>query len=286
MKMFFVSAVMLLAFCRAQAQISLELSLDQDEYLPDEAIRVTIKISNTSGQRVHLGADPHWLTFGVESVDGFVVEKKSDPPLSEEFDLESSQMATLHANLQPCYQLDRPARYKVTGVMRIKEWGLTVNSPVLQFDVIHGGEMWTQDFGVTLATNAPPEGRKYSLIKANYLREQLRLYVEVSNQNGGMIYRVEALGPMVSFSMPEESVDRFSRLHVLWQTGGQSFSYAVVAPDGMVLSRDIYDNYNSRPHLAVTSSGDIQVHGGVRRLKPGELPATNSVGTALVPQAK
>lgn len=286
MKTFFVSVLMLLAFCRAQAQISLALSLDQDEFLPNEPVRVTIKITNTSGQRVHLGADPNWLTFGVESVDGFVVGKKSNPPLTEEFDLESSQMATLHADLQPCFQLDRPARYKATASMRIKEWGLTVNSPVLQFDVIHGGELWSQEFGVTLATNTPPEARKYSLIKANYLREQLRLYAQVSNQNGGIIYKVEALGPMVSFSMPEESVDRFSRLHVLWQTGGQSFSYAVVAPDGMVLSRDTYDNYNSRPHLAVNSTGDTEVHGGVRRQKPGDAPVANAAETSSVPPVK
>jgi hypothetical protein len=254
--------------------------------LPNEPVRVTIKISNTSGQRLHLGADPNWLTFGVESADGFVVDKKSDPPLTEEFDLESSQMATLHADLQPYFQMTQPGRYKVTGTMRIKAWGLAVSSRTLQFDVIHGGEVWEQDFGVTVTANAPPEPRKYSLIKANYLREQLRLYVQVSDQSGAIIYKVAALGPMVSFSTPEQSVDRFSRLHVLWQTGGQSFSYVVVEPDGMVLSRDVYDNYNSRPRLTVNSSGDIEVRGGVRRLKPGEQPMTNSAQTSSVPHMK
>jgi hypothetical protein len=287
MKTFFLTVLMLLAFCRAQAQVSLALSLDQDEYLPNEPLRVTIKITNTSGQPLHLGADPNWLTFGVESVDGFVVEKKGNPPLTEEFDLESPQMATLHVDLQPYFVMDRPARYKLTATMHIKQWRLTVNSaPVVQFDVIHGGELWSQDFGVTLTTNAPPEARKYSLVKANYLREQLRLYVQVSDGGGGIIYKVEPLGPMVSFSMPEESLDRFSRLHVLWQTGGQSFDYAVVAPDGMVLSRDIYDNYGSRPHLVINGSGDIEVHGGARRPNPDELPETNTVPTSSNSQTK
>jgi hypothetical protein len=286
MKAFFVSILLLAAFCRAQAQVNLALSLDQDEFLPNEPVRLTIKISNTSGQRLHLGADPNWLTFVVESADGFVVDKKGDPPFTEEFDLESSQMATLHVDLQPYFQMTRLGRYKVTGTMRIKAWGLAAPSRPLQFDVIHGGEVWEQDFGVTVTPNTPPEPRKYSLIKANYLREQLRLYVQVSDQSGAIIYKVAALGPMVSFSTPEESVDRFSRLHVLWQTGGQSFSYVVVEPDGTVLSRDVYDNYNSRPHLAINSSGDIEVHGGVRRLKPGEMPATNSVQTTSVPHTK
>ena len=78
----------------------------------------------------------------------------------------------------------------------------------IHFDVIHGGELWSQNFGVVVATNAPPEPRKYTLIKANYLREQLRLYVQVSSGDGGQVYKVAALGPLVSFSLPEEQVDR------------------------------------------------------------------------------
>src|SRR4029077_13067339 len=120
----------------------------------------------------------------------------------------------------------------------------------LYFDVINGGEIWSQDFGVMVATNGPPESRKYTLIKANYLREQLRLYVRVSG--GANVFKVGALGPMVSFSSPEEQVDRFSQLHVLWQTGAQSFYYVVVGPDGSLVSREIYDNFNSsRPHFTL-----------------------------------
>jgi hypothetical protein len=219
-----------------------------------------------------LGEDPDWLTFSVESADASIVVKNSDVPVVEPFDLESSQMATKHVDLQPYFQMGRSGRYKVSATMRIKAWSLTVNSPPIHFDVIHGGELWSQNFGVLVATNAPPEPRKYTLIKANYLREQLRLYVQVGSSDGGQVYRVAALGPLVSFSLPEEEVDRVSQLHVLWQTGAQSFSYVVISADGATVRREVYDNFNSRPHLSVTSSGDVIVLGGVRRLKPGEVP--------------
>jgi len=156
--------------------------------------------------------------------------------------------------------------------MRIKAWSLTVNSPPIHFDVIHGGELWSQNFGVLVAKDTPPEARKYTLIKANYLREQLRLYVQVGNADGSQVFRVAPLGPLVSFSLPEEEVDRVSQLHVLWQTGAQSFSYVVVGADGGVVSRDVYDNFNSRPRLSVNTGGEVVVLGGVRRLRPGELP--------------
>lgn len=286
MKTLFVSVLAVVAFFRASAQVSLELTLDQEQFLPNEAVRLAVKITNTSGQRLHLGADPSWLTFDVEAKDDFVVVKNSDVPVVDPFDVESSQLAIKHVNLQPYFQIGRVGRYKVTATMRIKEWGLAVNSTPIYFDVVHGAELWSQNFGVMIATNQPPEPRKYALIKANYLRQQLRLYLQVSSSDGLQVYKVQALGPLVSFNLPEEEVDRFSQLHVLWQTGAQSFSYAVVGPDGSEVSRDIYDNFNSRPRLSVTSTGDVVVLGGTRRPRPGELPAIKLPDTPATPAAR
>lgn len=286
MKTLFVSVLALVACFCASAQVSLDLALDQDQFLPDEPVRLTVKITNTSGQQLHLGADPKWLTFNVESQDDFIVVKNNDVPVVDPFDLESSQMAIKHVDLQPYFQIGHAGRYKVTATMRIKEWGLAVNSAPIHFDIIHGAELWSQDFGVLIATNQPPEPRKYSLIKANYLREQLRLYVQVSSGNGALVYKVAALGPLVSFNVPEEEVDRFSQLHVLWQTGAQSFTYAIIAPDGSTISRDTYDNFNSRPRLSVTSTGDVVVLGGVRRHRASDMPAAQLPATPAAPAAK
>jgi hypothetical protein len=272
MKTFLAFFLTTMIFSRVPAQMSVELALDQDQFLPSEAVPLAVKIINQSGQPVHLGADPGWLTFSVESADGFVVVKNADVPVLGEFDLESSQMATKHVDLQPYFGIGQPGRYKVTATVRVKEWSLAVSSPAKSFDVIHGAELWTQDFGVMVATNAAPEMRKYTLVQANYLREQLRLYLQVSSGDGAHVFKVTALGPLVSFSSPEAQVDRVSQLHVLWQTGAQAFSYTVVSPDGTVVTRDTYDNFNSRPRLTVNASGDVVVFGGIRRAKPSDLP--------------
>lgn len=268
-----VAVVLALAWSRAWGQVSLDLALEQDQFLPRESIRLAVKVTNTSGQPLHLGEEPDWLTFSVEQADKSVVVKNGEVPVVEPFDLESSQRATKYVDLQPYFQVGRTGRYKVTATIRIKAWSLVVNSPPIHFDVIHGGDLWSQDFGVMLAAGTVPEPRKYTLIKANYLREQLRLYVQISNGDGSQIYKVAPLGPLVSFSLPEEQVDRTSQLHVLWQTGAQAFSYVILSPDGATVGREVYDNFNSRPRLSVNGSGDVVVLGGVRRLKPGELPA-------------
>jgi len=272
MKIFLVAVLALTAFFRASAQVSVELALDQEQFLPNEAVKLAVKITNRSGQPLHLGADANWLTFSVESDNSYVVIKNAEVPVVDEFDLESSQMATKRVDLQPYFVMGRPGRYKVIATVRIKEWALTVNSAPKRFDIINGAELWSQEFGVMVATNTAPEPRKYTLVEANYLREQLRLYVQVSSGDGAHVFKVAVLGTLVSFSAPEAQVDRVSQLHVLWQTGAQSFNYVIVSPNGTVLSRDLYDNFNSRPRLSVDASGNVVVQGGVRRAKPSDLP--------------
>src|SRR5208283_1575480 len=129
----------LFSLFNAPAQVvTVQLTLEQEQFLPGESLPVTVHIVNSSGQSLHLGADAKWLTFTVESADNnFVVMKNADPPVT-------------------------------AGV-----------------------------------TNQPPVVRKYILEEANYLRQQLRMYVLVSDQSGTRILKVSAIGPMVSFSRPE-----------------------------------------------------------------------------------
>jgi hypothetical protein len=265
-----------LGFFRASAQVEVEATTEQEQFLPSETVPVSVKITNRSGQPLHLGADPEWLTFAVESADGFIVMKNAEVPVTGEFDLGSSQVATKHVDLKPYFNLTRPGRYRVTATLRIKDWGVEMTSPAKFFDVISGAKLWSQDFGIPGATNSAPEVRKYTLEQANHLRTQLRLYVEVSDSSEAHVFNVVSIGKMVSFSEPEEQLDRFSNLHVLWQSGASFFTYAVVNPDGGLAKQEIYDYITARPRLAMGDDGTVAVVGGVRRPNFGELPMLKS----------
>jgi len=270
-----IFSLTLLTLINAPAQVSVEVVLDQEQFLPSESVPVAVRITNRSGQTLHLGGDANWLTFDVESADSFVVVKKSEVPVTGEFDLDSSQMATKRVDLAPYFVLSQVGRYRVTATVRIREWDARVVSPAKAFDVINGAKLWSQDFGLPVpagVTNRAPEVRCYTLIEANYLRSQLRLYVQVSNESGTEVFKVSAVGPLVSFSQPEAKLDRLSNLHVLYQNGAQAFTYTVVNPDGDVIRQETYDYFNSRPRLSVNDNGDVTVVGGVRRVKPSELP--------------
>ena len=269
---------------RAAAQVSVEITMDQEQFLPSEAVPVAVKITNRSGQQLHLGAAADWLTFSVESTDGFIVIKNAEVPVTGEFDLESSQIGIIkRVDLQPYFQMGRHGRYKVIATLRIKDWSASVNSAPKTFDVVNGAKLWSQDFGVPGVTNGQPEVRKFTLEEANYLRLQLRLYVRVSDQSESQVFKVTTLGQMVSFSDPDAKVDRTSQLHVLWQAGAQVFNYALINANGEVVRQAVYNNAGSRPRLVVNEQGEVSVAGGTRRVKPEELPVVPMVPWVKAP---
>jgi hypothetical protein len=283
-----ILALVLLTFCRASAQVDVQVVMDQEQFLPSESVPVAVRIINRSGQPLHLGADADWLTFSVESVDGSIVMKNAEVPVLGEFDLGSSQVATKRVDLQPYFDLKRQGRYRIIATLHIKAWSVETPSLPKEFDVISGAELWSQDFGVPIpagVTNRPPEVRKYTLEEANYLRQQLRMYVMVSDPAGSHVFKVSPIGPMVSFSQPEVQIDPLSNLHVIYQSGAKTFTYSVVNPEGVITQQDVYDYVDTRPRLGLNPAGDIVVIGGVRRPKPGELPVVK-LPDELPPPAK
>ncbi|HUA36984.1 MAG TPA: hypothetical protein VMA35_01135 [Candidatus Sulfopaludibacter sp.] len=280
MKLFWlIPALAMAPAFSVSAQVTVSVTLDQNQFLPSESLPVEIHITNQSGQSLHLGADPDWLTFSVDAADDFIVVKNADPPVQGAFELDSSQVATKRVDLQPYFDLKRPGRYSIIATVRIKDWNTDVTSPPRGFDVISGAKLWSQAFGVPLpagVSNRPPEVRKYTLEEANYLHSQLRMYVQVSDESGTTIFKVRPIGPMVSFSQPEEQLDRSSNLHVLYQSGAASFLYSVINPSGDIVRQEIYDYLNVRPRLLVGDDGSVTIYGGVRRVKPQVIPLVQS----------
>jgi len=277
--------LILLPLAEVVAQVSVEVTLEQEHFLAGEALPVAVRIHNRSGQTLRLGTEPDWLTFSVESRDGFIVAKLDDPPVREEFTLGSSKVATVRANLSPCFTLTRHGRYSVTAAARISAWDKVVTSPARSFDIIEAAKLWTQEFGVPVAgvSNQPPEVRRFTLLQANYLRTQLRLYFRLTDPAELKVFKVFPLGPMVSFGQPEQRVDGRNHLHVLHQNGARSALYNVITPDGDVALRHTYDFQNSRPRLTPDGDGAISVTGGVRRATPDDLPAEPKPETTVKP---
>lgn len=275
MKFYPVTLLALLASAlSALAQLSVEVVLDQDKFLPAEQMLAGIRIVNRSGQTLTLGEDADWARFSIEKLEAGGVHQESRPPLDGTFTLESGKQATVRVDLAPCYDLRKQGRYTITATVHIKEWNQTLTTKPVQFEIVEGTKLWEQAFGVPApaGTVRPPEMRKYALQQANYLKSQLRLYCRVSASNGDVIKMLN-VGPMIGFGQPEPQIDSQSRLHLLYQFAAKTFSYLVINPDGEIVLRQTYEYTDTRPRLRLDDSGKIVVAGGVRVPNDNDLPA-------------
>ncbi len=269
-------ALLLIAAPVLRAQVTAEVVMEQEYFLVGEAIPAEVRITNRSGQTLHLGADNDWLTFTVESRNNYVVAKNGDVPVQKAFELASGKTAIRRVEISPYFALNRTDRYQLNAHVRIKEWDAAVTAKPKGFEIINAAKIWSQDFGMPQSagvTNQPPEVRRYKLEQANYLRGKLRLYLRVTDPSETRVFKVQHLGPMVSISDPEHQVDRANQLHVLYQYGARAYLYTVITPDGEVLVRQTHEIAGNRPRLQPDEAGGIVVVGGTRRIASSDLPA-------------
>ena len=272
----FISALLVSAL-GAAAQVSVDVVLDQDQYLRDEPMPVKVKITNRSGQTLKLGRTADWLTFSVESRTGSPVARFSEPPVQEEFTLESSMVATRRVDIAPYFDLGTPGRYTVAANVKIDDWKQEMRSRPRDFEILRGTRLWEQLVGLPATNNAPPEARKFVLQQAHLKR--LTLYVRITDVSDLKTYRLFSLGPLVSFAQPEAQTDKESNLHVLFQTGPRSFNYSAISALGEMASRHTYDYAQTRPVLKSDEQGRIFVRGGQRRFTADDLPPLATVAS-------
>jgi hypothetical protein len=275
------------SLCAARAQVDVQVVMDQTEFLPSEAVAVSVRVVNHSGQTLHFDTND-WLSFTVEAQDGLIVVKNGDPPTDHNFSVESSSVATQHADIAPYFTITRTGHYTVIATVKLKDWDREVASAPKGFDVIQGVEMWHQQFGVPEASatnNEVPEVRKYILQKATYLRH-LRLYLRVTDPDEERVFRVLPVGPMTSFSQPETQLDQQNNLHLLYEKSARTFLYVVVNPDGEITMRQVYYYTDSAPRLKTDDAGVIYVGGGARHVSPDDIPTPVPAPPETFPAAK
>ncbi len=258
----------------AWAQVEVSLAVEQTQFLPREALRVGVRITNRSGQTLRLGQADNWVHFLVETQAGVPVPATGPLDVVRPFEIESSKVVTRFIDLAPAYALIQPGRYQISVEVSIKEWDQKLESKPVDVEIVKGFKIWEQNFGLPKSTAddaLPPEVRKYSLVKLQAL-DKIRLYACVSDRNETLVYRAFPIGSMVSFSKPEVQLDKDSNLHVLNQSGSKWFFYAIVTPLGELKLRQTYHYGSIRPTLRPDGEGGIHVSGGLRQITKDDYP--------------
>lgn len=266
----------ILAALPARAQVSIEITQEQDSFLPGESLPVAVRITNLSGQTLRLGGESNWLSFSVEMADGKTVERVCEPNVMGEFELATGKIATRRVDLAPCQAPDRIGRYTLSATIRIPNWDNAVLSQPKSFDIIDGVKLWEQVVGIPKTggeSSGAPELRRYTLLQTDQFHGRMRLYLRVTDSPGNRILRTVVVGPMHSFSRPEPQLDKSSNLHLLYADGPHSCSYTVFTPDGDLILRQTHDFGESRPKLRMDDQGNFAVTGGIRRVTSRDVPA-------------
>lgn len=270
MKKIALLLAMLIPAVSAFAQVEVEVVMDQDKFLPAEELMAGVRIVNRSGQTLRLGEAADWIKFTIEKDAGGVVHQSGEPPVKGGFDLESASRATVRVDLAPHFGLRQQGRYLITATVKIHGWDKIFTTKPMPVEIVEGTKLWEQEVGVP-QPGGLPEMRVYTLQQANYLKNQLRLYLRVSDRHGHVIKMIK-VGPMVSFGQPVQQIDQQSRLHLLYQISNKRFSYLVVKPDGEIQTRKTFEYSETRPRLLPDDKGEFSVRGGERCISPDDIP--------------
>jgi hypothetical protein len=274
-----IAALLLLFVSPLHAQLSgvtAALQLDQDEYLPDEDLQLKVRITNRSGQDLILGTDNQWISVVITGDNNFICPKLGDMPVQGEFSLLSGEVGTRTLNPAPYFDFRKIGRYRLTARVRIPQWGEEITCKPVFFTVGYGiplPSLANLQVGLPPApgvSNAPPEIRFYSLLKASRMKDS-KLYFRL-NDSTGKTLKLFPLARLISFSDPEGQIDRYNNFHVLTQIGAKAFSYCVLNPDGRWLERETFVYSATRPVLHEDTEGHIYVTGGARQLSFDDFP--------------
>ncbi len=275
LKIFFFVIITVCSSIVTFAQIQVDLSFPQQQYLAYEPIIAVVKISNVSGQTLNFKKDDNWLDFTMETKTGRIIPKDAEIPQQEDFSIQSGEVGILRVDIQPCYNAVSPDRYTVVANVRIKGWDKVFTSKEETFDIVTGIKIWEKEFGVPSADGEnPPEVKKYTLLLANF-KDHLRLYFRLSNAGEDKVDKMTYMGNLTSIGKPEANLDKFNNLHVLYQVGAKAFRYSVFSPEGRLFIKETHDYTISRPRLWLDQDGRIYVRGGARRITSEDIPGTD-----------
>ena len=272
----------LLPLARSQGvAVSAELSLEQNQLLPDEKMLLKLRVENRSGQDLKLGTESNWLTFTVLGEKNTVAAPLGTDQdyLEGETNVPAGMSASREFNLTPHFDFHQPGRYSVKATIRIPQWHQEIAVPAVTFTVVKGIRLANlpdldTPVGVPFLQgrdNQPPEVRKYFLERTD-ATVGAKLYVRLTDAAGSQTVRLVPIGPFLSYSQPDVKLDMYNDLHVLHQTGARMSTYCVVDTLGQILERQTYQFTDKRPALRADGKGGVVVAGGARVISASDLP--------------
>jgi len=246
----------------ADAQISVQLTMERNALMLFEAIPVVANVHNFSGRTIELADTDQtpWLSFLINDESSATISPVGKRLVFDPVKIEPGRTASITVNLLPHYDLRQRGTFIVRAV--VDGGGLHALSAPIKFNIAKGRELWKQTIGLPVAAGTTNEDyRTYALFSRRADRGEV-LYASVQDDPHELVYGMIPLGESLSMGEPAAIIDNTGHLHVLFRSGPRSHSYAEVDPEAKVLKRAMYSDILSAPQLVAETNGTVVVQGG------------------------
>jgi hypothetical protein len=259
----------------AAAQLKVELKIPRRMYLAYEPVIATVAVTNLAGRDMTLQDEGINTWFGFQITDG---EERLISPLNPNYHLDpltvpAGQTLKRSVNLGAIFPIAEYGVYHVKANIYSADLKRYFVSSLEIIEVSEGKTIWRQSVGVPEGNTEAGAAHIISLLtfrrpKTTYL------YVRVEDQEQGKMFGTYAIGPMIAALPPTIELDRDNSVHVLQVVGPKTYSYTRIGVNGEFLGNKTYIEVQTRPHLARSKAGSIEVKGGQVQIPPQPAGAT------------
>jgi hypothetical protein len=248
----------------AMAQIQVGLSAKRDLFVAYEPLLVTVSITNNSGHDIDLADTPtqKWFSFQIDSDDGRPIVPNDPNYTNPSVHIAAGDKLTRTVNLTPLYPISDLGNYRIAANVYVQEDNHFFSSEPINIGVTDGHVLWQKTVGVPEGSVGAGSTRTVTLL-THRLPDSTMLYLRVEDKDAGVVYCTHQLGRFVAFGTPQIIFDYQNQIYILHNSAPKTFLYSHIGLNGEVLDRKEFEEFNTRPTLAKTTTGSVEVIGGV-----------------------
>lgn len=248
----------------AKAQYVVEVKLDKDTYLTQEAVQARVTITNRSGADVEMGGPNggNWLTFEIKDFQGNripPVQLNSEEPIL----FKSGATISRVVPLASYFSFSEYGYYTITASVYHPLSQQYYTSDKVRAMFKDAKPMHDISFGVPPGFPDAGQIHRYSLCMIQNT-DRTVLYLRILDDRTQAKLATFCMGNIIMVADPQISLDRANCLNILFMAAPHIYAHWCVDPSGKVLHRLYYKEIGSdRPKLTVVENDTIAVRGGI-----------------------
>jgi hypothetical protein len=261
---FILPALLIALAPSVHAQINVRMDIPRHLYLCYEPVVATVTITNMTGRDLVLEdkAPDKWFSFEILNADGNPVPPREADYRQSPLTIPVGQTVKRKVNLVNLYPITDYGVYRIRASIYMAAMDKYFASQPAGIEITEGKTVWQQTVGIPEGQKDAGKYRSYELLSFRQSKDEM-LYARITDHEGGIVYGTYPLGRLINGYPPEVQVDLHSQLHVLQMVQPKEYLYSRLGPDGAVLGQDDYADLKTRPHLKKTTTGDVEIGGGV-----------------------